>query len=349
MVVDFVPWSTSAPARAASEPDVSARRGRRPRTSRAPCRWSWWPKRSGRCWCSVPPNATFSSCIPRQMPSRGISRSTARRRARSRTRRARHRVDGRRVELRAVAGRVDVGAADEHQPVDEVERLVGRLDEHRVGREQQRHPAGAADCVEVVGRDQRRLLVPHAPLRALERGADADDGRRGIARERSRDSRRIVTHPSPSPVVSGRMEESARQFDLDWLVVGSGFGGSVSALRLAEKGYRVGVLKCGRRFRDQDFASPPGACADTSGRRGSGCAGSCGSRPSRTCRRSGCGVGGGSLGYANTLYVPPSQFFQDPHGASSPTGSASWRRTTPRRSACSASSRTRTTIRPTSC
>ena len=38
--------------------------------------------------------------------------------------------------------------------------------------------------------------------------------------------------------------------DYDWLVVGSGFGGSVSALRLREKGYSVGVLECGRRFAD---------------------------------------------------------------------------------------------------
>ena len=44
------------------------------------------------------------------------------------------------------------------------------------------------------------------------------------------------------------------RYDYDWLVVGSGFGGSVSALRLAEKGYRVGVLECGRRFGDDDFA-----------------------------------------------------------------------------------------------
>ena len=43
-------------------------------------------------------------------------------------------------------------------------------------------------------------------------------------------------------------------FDFDWLVIGSGFGGSVSALRLSEKGYRVGVLECGRRFEDKDFA-----------------------------------------------------------------------------------------------
>src|SRR2546423_13386522 len=42
--------------------------------------------------------------------------------------------------------------------------------------------------------------------------------------------------------------------DYDWLVVGSGCGGSTAALRLAEKGYRVGVLECGRRFVDEDFA-----------------------------------------------------------------------------------------------
>ncbi|MCK5653038.1 MAG: GMC family oxidoreductase, partial [Gemmatimonadetes bacterium] len=39
----------------------------------------------------------------------------------------------------------------------------------------------------------------------------------------------------------------------DWIIVGSGFGGSVSALRLAEKGYSVLVLEKGRRFAPQDF------------------------------------------------------------------------------------------------
>src|SRR5436309_8082957 len=43
------------------------------------------------------------------------------------------------------------------------------------------------------------------------------------------------------------------QYDYDWVVIGSGFGGSVSALRLSEKGYRVGVLVAGRRFADEDF------------------------------------------------------------------------------------------------
>lgn len=39
----------------------------------------------------------------------------------------------------------------------------------------------------------------------------------------------------------------------DWVVIGSGFGGSVSALRLAEKGYRVAVLEKGKRFEPRDF------------------------------------------------------------------------------------------------
>ena len=42
--------------------------------------------------------------------------------------------------------------------------------------------------------------------------------------------------------------------DTDVLVIGSGFGGSVAALRLSEKGYRVTVLEAGRRFEDEDFA-----------------------------------------------------------------------------------------------
>ncbi len=108
------------------------------------------------------------------------------------------------------------------------------------------------------------------------------------------------------------MEENARQFDFDWLVIGSGFGGSVSALRLAEKGYRVGVLECGRRFRDEDFARSTWSLrryfwAPRAGMRGI-------MRLSTfkdIAVVSGCGVGGGSLGYANTLYVPPTEFFQD--------------------------------------
>ncbi len=45
-----------------------------------------------------------------------------------------------------------------------------------------------------------------------------------------------------------------RATDYDVLIVGSGFGGSVSALRLVEKGYKVGVIEAGRRYADEDFA-----------------------------------------------------------------------------------------------
>src|SRR5256714_14276768 len=41
--------------------------------------------------------------------------------------------------------------------------------------------------------------------------------------------------------------------EYDVVVIGSGFGGSVTALRLAEKGYRVAVLEAGRRFADDEL------------------------------------------------------------------------------------------------
>ena len=101
-------------------------------------------------------------------------------------------------------------------------------------------------------------------------------------------------------------------FDYDWLVVGSGFGGSVSALRLAEKGYSVGVLECGRRFADNEF---PKNTADLKRYFWNPRLGMKGIFRLTTFKDvsvvSGCGVGGGSLGYANTLYVPPRQFFED--------------------------------------
>ncbi len=102
-------------------------------------------------------------------------------------------------------------------------------------------------------------------------------------------------------------------YDYDWIVVGSGFGGSVSALRLAEKGYDVAVLECGRRFGDDDF---PSSTWDSRRYFWAPRVGMKGIFRLSLFRDvtvvSGCGVGGGSLGYANTLYVPPSQFFQDP-------------------------------------
>ncbi|MHB8242542.1 MAG: GMC oxidoreductase [Solirubrobacteraceae bacterium] len=108
------------------------------------------------------------------------------------------------------------------------------------------------------------------------------------------------------------MADGHDSFDYDWLVIGSGFGGSVSALRLAEKGYSVGVLECGRRFADDEFAS---STADLKRYFWNPRVGMKGIFRLTTFKDvsvvSGCGVGGGSLGYACTLYVPPKKFFED--------------------------------------
>jgi cholesterol oxidase len=101
-------------------------------------------------------------------------------------------------------------------------------------------------------------------------------------------------------------------FDFDWLVIGSGFGGSVSALRLAEKGYSVGVMECGRRFDDDEL---PRSTWDLRRYFWSPRLGLRGIFRLTTFKDvtvvSGSGVGGGSLGFANTLYVPPRRFFED--------------------------------------
>ncbi|HEY0517333.1 MAG TPA: GMC family oxidoreductase [Solirubrobacteraceae bacterium] len=108
------------------------------------------------------------------------------------------------------------------------------------------------------------------------------------------------------------MDPSEQRYDYDWLVIGSGFGGSVSALRLAEKGHSVGVLECGRRFADDEF---PKNTADFKRYFWNPRLGMKGIFRLTTFKDlgvvSGCGVGGGSLGYACTLYVPPKQFFED--------------------------------------
>ncbi len=104
----------------------------------------------------------------------------------------------------------------------------------------------------------------------------------------------------------------AGDFDYDWLVIGSGFGGSVSALRLSEKGYKVGVLECGRRFADHEFPESTSDYKRYFWRPKIGWKGIFRLTTFKDVSVvSGCGVGGGSLGYANTLYVPPKPFFED--------------------------------------
>ncbi|RYU15627.1 GMC family oxidoreductase N-terminal domain-containing protein [Nocardioides iriomotensis] len=102
-------------------------------------------------------------------------------------------------------------------------------------------------------------------------------------------------------------------FDFDVLVVGSGFGGSVTALRLTEKGYRVGVLEAGARFDDKDFAATSFDTRKFLFRPELGCYGIQRIDALRDCMIvSGAGVGGGSLVYANTLYEPLDAFYRDP-------------------------------------
>ncbi|MEW2073144.1 GMC family oxidoreductase [Streptomyces sp. NPDC013433] len=102
-------------------------------------------------------------------------------------------------------------------------------------------------------------------------------------------------------------------YDYDVLVVGSGFGGSVTALRLTEKGYTVGVLEAGRRFTRDTL---PKNSWDLRNYLWAPKLGMYGIQRIHLLGNvmvlAGAGVGGGSLNYANTLYVPPKPFFEDP-------------------------------------
>lgn len=109
---------------------------------------------------------------------------------------------------------------------------------------------------------------------------------------------------------------------VDVAVIGSGFGGSVTAMRLTEKGYRVLVIEAGARFADSDFAKTSWNVKKflffpAIGLRGIQRI----NFLNNVMILSGAGVGGGSLVYANTLYKPESQFFETGTWA----GMANWR------------------------
>jgi cholesterol oxidase len=98
----------------------------------------------------------------------------------------------------------------------------------------------------------------------------------------------------------------------DYIIIGSGFGGSVASLRLVEKGYKVLLLEQGKRYNPEDFPKsnwnipkylwiPALRCYGFQKL----------SFYSTASILSGTGVGGGSLVYANTLYIPPDDFFHN--------------------------------------
>jgi cholesterol oxidase len=102
-------------------------------------------------------------------------------------------------------------------------------------------------------------------------------------------------------------------FTFDYLVVGSGFGGSVAAMRLAQKGYAVGVVEAGKRWHADDFARRNWNLRKFLWVPSLGLYGTWRLRLlNGIFILAGSGVGGGSVNYGNTLYVPPDVFFERP-------------------------------------
>ena len=109
-------------------------------------------------------------------------------------------------------------------------------------------------------------------------------------------------------------QQDSATSDYDVVIIGSGFGGSVAALRLTEKGYRVAVLEAGRRSEDKELPKSSWQTKAFLWMPALGCFGILRMTALKDAFiLSGSGVGGGSLVYANTLYEPPQRFYDDPH------------------------------------
>ena len=107
------------------------------------------------------------------------------------------------------------------------------------------------------------------------------------------------------------MESVGDRFDFDFIVIGSGFGGSVSALRLTEKGYRVAVIEMGRRWAPQSFPRTSWSIHRWFWRPSLGLRGFFNMRLFRHATIfHGCAVGGGSITYAATLLPAPDHVWQ---------------------------------------
>ena len=120
--------------------------------------------------------------------------------------------------------------------------------------------------------------------------------------------------------------DPARDFDYDFVVIGSGFGGSVSACRLAEKGYSVAVIEMGKRWTAADFPRTTWSVRRWIWRPGLKLFGFYNMRPFRHVMiLCGNAVGGGSITYANTMLSPPDIVW----GEGSWRGLAAWEREMP--------------------
>jgi len=107
------------------------------------------------------------------------------------------------------------------------------------------------------------------------------------------------------------MPDNPRQFDFDFIVIGSGFGGSVSALRLTEKGYKVAVMEMGRRWTADNLPKTNWSLNRWFWRPGLALRGFFSMRFfSRVTILHGCAVGGGSITYASTLLRPPDKVWE---------------------------------------
>lgn len=122
--------------------------------------------------------------------------------------------------------------------------------------------------------------------------------------------------PGRVTVQQGLPTPDADGFVADFAIIGSGFGGSTAALRLAEKGYKVLVLERGRHWQTTDWPKSNWNVFKSMWAPLLGCTGILRlTLLDDVFVLSGAGVGGGSLWYANTLLVPPERFFRDPQWA----------------------------------
>lgn len=123
------------------------------------------------------------------------------------------------------------------------------------------------------------------------------------------------------------MPHTDDHFDFDFIVIGSGFGGSVSAHRLTEKGYRVAVMEMGRRWTPENLPHTSWSIHRWFWRPRLGLRGFFNMRLFRHATIfHGCAVGGGSITYASTLLPPPEKVWE----SGSWSGLANWKAEMPR-------------------